>query len=122
LQVSTPARRAQVGAPSATPSSNKTEEAKEPSSEYTQNSYFITCDDIRVKVLANKAVNGESDPWKKAVRIEKWVNLNMKVTSGEALAPPAHVARTLRGDCTEFAMLTAAMCRAQGIPSRTAVG
>jgi transglutaminase-like putative cysteine protease len=122
LHVSTPARRASVLAPSEGASNSKTDEAKEPSSEYTQNSYFITCDDTRVKMLASKAVNGESDPWKKALRIEKWVNLNMKVTSDEALAPADHVARTLRGDCTEFAMLTAAMCRAQGIPSRTAVG
>ena len=46
----------------------------------------------------------------------------MKVTSDEVLAPADHVARTLRGDCTEFAMLMAAMCRAEGIPSRTAIG
>lgn len=90
--------------------------------EYTQSSYFITSDDTRVKNLARTAVAGEMDPWKKAQRIEKWVNLNMKVTSDEALAPADHVARTLRGDCTEFAMLTAAMCRAEGIPSRTSVG
>jgi transglutaminase-like putative cysteine protease len=46
----------------------------------------------------------------------------MTVTSDEALAPADHVARTLQGDCTEYAMLTAAMCRAEGIPSRTAIG
>jgi hypothetical protein len=32
------------------------------------------------------------------------------------------VARTLEGDCTEFSMLAAAMCRAVGVPSRTALG
>jgi transglutaminase-like putative cysteine protease len=100
----------------------KGEETKEPPSEYTQSSYFITCDDARVRTLAQRAVGGETDPWKKALRIEKWVNLNMKTTSDEALAPADHVARTLRGDCTEFAMLTAAMCRAESLPSRTAVG
>jgi transglutaminase-like putative cysteine protease len=97
-------------------------DVSEPDTEFTQNSYFITSDDSRVKDLARKAAADESDPWKKALRIEKWVHANMKVTSDEALAPADHVARTLRGDCTEFAMLTAAMCRAQGIPSRTAVG
>src|SRR5262249_30528823 len=64
----------------------------------------------------------EKDAWRKALAIEKWVFRNMKATSYEALASADHVARTLEGDCTEFAMLTAAMCRAQGIPSRTAVG
>jgi transglutaminase-like putative cysteine protease len=46
----------------------------------------------------------------------------MESTNDEALATADHVAKTLRGDCTEYAMLTAAMCRAVGIPSRTAVG
>jgi transglutaminase-like putative cysteine protease len=56
------------------------------------------------------------------LRIERWVHANMKVTADEALATADHVARTLEGDCTEFAMLTAAMCRAEGVPSRTAIG
>lgn len=95
---------------------------KTASAEYTQSSYFITSDDTRVKNLARLAVAGEIDPWKKALRVEKWVHGNMRVTGDEALAPADHVARTLHGDCTEFAMLMAAMCRAEGIPSRTAVG
>ena len=40
----------------------------------------------------------------------------------EAMAPADHVAKTRSGDCTEYAMLAAAMCRAQGVPSRTAIG
>jgi transglutaminase/protease-like cytokinesis protein 3 len=32
------------------------------------------------------------------------------------------VARTLSGDCTEHAVLTAAMCRSEGIPARVATG
>src|ERR1035438_249253 len=46
----------------------------------------------------------------------------MKVTPDEALAPADHVARTLEGDCTEYSMLAAAMCRAVDVPSRTAIG
>jgi predicted transglutaminase-like cysteine proteinase len=96
--------------------------AKEPGAEYTQNSYFIACDDAKVKEHARAAVGAEKDAWKKALRIEKWVNLRMKSANHEALATADHVARTLTGDCTEYAMLTAAMCRAEGVPSRTAVG
>lgn len=95
---------------------------KEPGAEFTQSSYFINCNDSMVKAHSKKAVGTEQDSWKKALRIEKWVHDHMKVVSHEALAPADHVARTLSGDCTEFAMLTAAMCRAEGIPSRTAVG
>ncbi|HYT92038.1 MAG TPA: transglutaminase-like domain-containing protein [Gemmataceae bacterium] len=90
--------------------------------EFTQSSYFITSDDSKVKEHARRAVGSERDAWKKALRIEKWVHEHMKATNVEALATADHVARTLEGDCTEYAMLTAAMCRAEGVPSRTAIG
>jgi hypothetical protein len=95
---------------------------KEPAAEFLQSSYFINSADAKVKELARKAVGAETDPWKKALRIERWVHDNMKVTAYEALATADHVARTLEGDCTEYSMLTAAMCRAEGVPSRTAIG
>jgi hypothetical protein len=90
--------------------------------EFTQSSYFITSADAKVKELARKAVGKEKDPWRKALAIERWVNQNMRGTNQEALAPADEVARTLEGDCTEYAMLMAAMCRAEGVPSRTAIG
>jgi hypothetical protein len=90
--------------------------------EFTQSSYFITSDDVKVKELARKAVGQESDPWRKALLIEKWVNANMHSTNDESLSPASRVARTLQGDCTEYAMLMAAMCRAEGVPSKTAIG
>jgi transglutaminase-like putative cysteine protease len=93
-----------------------------PGDEFTQSSYFITSSDPKVRELAHTAVKTEKDPWKKALLIEKWVNANMRGTNAEALAPADHVARTLEGDCTEYAMLMAAMCRAEGIPSKTAIG
>ncbi len=46
----------------------------------------------------------------------------MTSENDQALAPADQVARTLKGDCTEYAMLTAAMCRAAGVPSKTALG
>jgi hypothetical protein len=90
--------------------------------EFTQSSYFINCTDARVKAHARRAVGKETDAWQKALRIEHWVHDHMTSTNDEALATADHVARTLQGDCTEYAMLTAAMCRAEGVPSRTAIG
>src|SRR5205085_5194550 len=88
-----------------------------------QSNFFITSDDDRVKQHAKIAAAGETDPWRKAQRIEKWVHENMKVQNfSEAMAPASEVARTLTGDCTEYAMLAAAMCRSAGVPSRTAIG
>jgi transglutaminase-like putative cysteine protease len=95
---------------------------KGPGVEFTESSYFITSADKQVRRHAAEAVGVETDPWRKALRIERWVHNHMKGTNDQALAPADHVAKTLQGDCTEYAMLTAAMCRAEGIASRTAVG
>jgi hypothetical protein len=98
------------------------EGAKEPGEEFRKSCYFINSDDARVKEHARAAVGSEKDPWKKALRIEKWVHQHMSFQNDEALATADEAARTLKGDCSEFAMLTAAMCRAEGVPSRTAMG
>src|SRR5207247_10702786 len=90
--------------------------------EFLQSCYFITSDDAKVKELARRAVGKETAAFKKALLIEKWVHTNMRGTSAEALAPASEVARTLEGDCTEYAMMMAAMCRAEGVPSKTAIG
>jgi hypothetical protein len=97
--------------------------AVEPGPEFTTNNFFITCDDNLVRQHAAKAVGVETDPWRKALRIENWVHDNMKVQNfANAMAPADEVAKTLTGDCTEYSMLAAAMCRAAGVPSRTAIG
>jgi hypothetical protein len=96
---------------------------KGPGAEFLLSNYFITSDDPRVKQHAAAAVGQEADPWRRALMIERWVNQNMNVLNfSEAMAPASHVAQTLEGDCTEYAMLAAAMCRAVGVPSRTAIG
>jgi transglutaminase-like putative cysteine protease len=97
-------------------------EEKRIGDEFTMSSYFINSADAQVKAHARRAVGNETDPWKKALRIERWVHDHMTSTNDEALATADHVARTLQGDCTEYAMLAAAMCRAEGVPSRTAIG
>ena len=40
----------------------------------------------------------------------------------QAFATAAEVARSLEGDCTEHAVLLAALCRARKIPARVAFG
>ena len=40
----------------------------------------------------------------------------------QAFATATEVAKSRRGDCTEFAVLTAAIARAAGIPARVAIG
>ena len=62
-------------------------------------------------------------PWDMAVRIEHWVFANIRDKNFKvAFAPANEVAENLSGDCTEHAVLAAAMSRAVGIPSRVAIG
>jgi transglutaminase-like putative cysteine protease len=90
---------------------------------YLQPNAMITSNDARVRDLTRKAVGSSTDPWEKAKKIEQYVadsirDKNFRV----AFAPASEVAQNLEGDCTEHGVLTAAMCRAAGVPARVAVG
>jgi len=75
-----------------------------------------------VKAHAREAVGNEADPLRKARAIEAWVHEHMHGDNQVTFSTAGQVAKDLRGDCRQHAMLTAAMCRAAGVPSRTAVG
>ena len=84
---------------------------------------MIDSEDEKVQRLAKRAIGNSRDPWDKAVKIEHWVFQNIRDKNfATAFAPASEVARNLTGDCSEHAVLAAAMCRAVGIPSRVAVG
>jgi transglutaminase-like putative cysteine protease len=90
--------------------------------EFLESSYFLDSADARVKRLAARIVGSEADPLAKARKVEKWVNENMRPSSAIGFATASQVCRDLQGDCRQHAMLTAALCRAVGVPARTAVG
>jgi transglutaminase-like putative cysteine protease len=97
-----------------------------PGEEFTKSNYFINWDNDGVKAhaaTAVKALPATATDWEKAVAVERWVKANMKAFEfSQAMATADNVAKTLSGDCTEYAMLSAAMCRALGVPSRTVLG
>jgi transglutaminase-like putative cysteine protease len=91
--------------------------------QYLKPNAYINSEDKLVVDHATKATAGINDPWQKAVAIEHWVFQNMKKKNFEtAFAPASEVARDLEGDCSEHSVLTAAMCRAAGLPSRVVSG
>jgi transglutaminase-like putative cysteine protease len=90
--------------------------------EFLESCHFINCDDARVKELAHRAAGEENDPWAKARRLERWVKQNMRQDNTVPLGPAGDVARQLCGDCRQYALLTAALCRAEDVPARIAVG
>lgn len=91
--------------------------------EYLQPSAYINSEDPRVEALSRQAVGNLQDPWQKAAAISTWVWKNMKTKNfSVAFANAKDTARDLTGDCTEHSVLTAAMCRAAGIPTRVVIG
>ncbi|HEX4149498.1 MAG TPA: transglutaminase domain-containing protein, partial [Pirellulales bacterium] len=84
---------------------------------------LIQSDDSRVQELAREAVGDATDPWQVATRLEAYVHRAVKNKNfSQALGSAAEVARSGEGDCTEHAVLLAAMARARGIPARVALG
>jgi len=90
--------------------------------EYLRPNALINSDNPRVMALARRAVGTAVDPWAKAQSINKWVAQNLRKNFETPFASAEEVARTLQGDCTEHGVLTAAMCRAEGVPARVVVG
>jgi hypothetical protein len=91
-------------------------------SQYLQPNALVSSDDSRVQALARRATRGAVDPWEKAQSINRWVFENMRENFKVAFASANEVARDLSGDCTEHSVLAAAMCRAEGVPARVAIG
>ena len=100
--------------------------AANPGAEYLSDSFFIDWDNDAVKALAKQAtanLPANAAAWERAKAVELWVNRNMKASEySQAMATCQATAKALTGDCTEYAMLAAGMCRAVGVPSRTALG
>lgn len=94
-----------------------------PGPEFLQASEFLQVDDKNVQRHANAAAGKLTDPAQIAKAMERYVRDKLdKKNFSTALASAAEVAENLEGDCTEHAVLLAAMLRARHIPSRVAVG
>lgn len=91
--------------------------------EATKPTRFLQSDNEQIVALARKAVGNAKDAAQAAGRIESFVAQyisNKSMSVGYASA--AEVVESRQGDCSEFAVLTAAMCRAVGIPAQVVVG
>jgi len=91
--------------------------------EATKPTRFLQSEHEEVIDLARRAIGDTEDAAEAARRIEAFVGEyveNRSLSVGYASA--AEVAASRQGDCSEFAVLTAAMCRAVGIPARVIVG
>lgn len=86
-------------------------------------SSMIQSDADEIVKIAKEVVGDTTNAWEAAQKLERWVFENMtqknfSVAFGSAL----EACRTREGDCTEHAVLLAALCRAAGIPARVVMG
>jgi len=84
---------------------------------------YVQSNDPEIVKLAKAAINGATDAAEAAKKIEKFVydyidEKNLAV----GYATASEVALSKQGDCSEHAVLTAALCQAAGIPAQVVVG
>ena len=94
-----------------------------PDAVYTECSSMARCDDPEIAKLARDAAPADAAPADFAVRAEQAVHrwLTRKNMSTN-LATASEVVRSREGDCTEHAVLLAAVLRARQVPARVALG
>jgi hypothetical protein len=90
---------------------------------YLRPNAWVRSDDAAVLKIAAKGLSAERPLPKRMHRLEDLVRQNMRRDADYVgYADAAEALRTGKGDCTEFAVLLAALARAQGIPARVVVG
>lgn len=93
------------------------------SAEYLTANRYLQTQDVRVIEHARRAAGNQLDPWRISLAMERYVFEKLKQKNfSTALATAADVAKNLEGDCTEHAVLLAAMLRTRKIPSRLVGG
>ncbi|HEY2882897.1 MAG TPA: transglutaminase-like domain-containing protein [Pirellulales bacterium] len=110
-----------LGTPNSDAGSSKT--ARQPTEQDRAPNNLVQSDDEKVVAMARSVVPDETDPAKLAPALEKFVKQTIKLKDfSQAFATAAEVARLPEGDCTEHAVLLAALARARNIPARVAIG
>jgi hypothetical protein len=93
------------------------------SPQYTMANSILQIDDPRVEAMAREGRGDAANPADAALALERYVNREVREKNfSQGFATAAEVAASREGDCTEHAVLLAALARACGIPSRVAIG
>lgn len=84
---------------------------------------LIQSDDPAIVALVPKAAGKAREPAEVAIALEQYVDRHFTEKNYKTpLASASEVVETHAGDCTEHAVLLAALARASGIPARVAIG
>lgn len=90
---------------------------------YTTASRWITSDHEDLRRMGIVAAGGTSIPLEKCRRLTRHVWKQMRLSPfSTSLQPASAIIKTMRGDCTEHAVLLSTLMRSEGVPSRVVVG
>jgi transglutaminase-like putative cysteine protease len=91
--------------------------------EHLRASPIVDIDDKRIKRHARKAVKGADTPAEKADALRRYVTDFVETKNMDVgFASASEVIRNRKGDCSEHAVLLAALARAAGLPARGVSG
>jgi hypothetical protein len=83
--------------------------------------FYVESNDEKIVQLSEK-LKVKNSAWQTAINIKNWVYGNILMTFKTGFGSALQTLNSGEGDCTEHALLTAALCRANGIPTRAAIG
>ncbi|KFE64190.1 Transglutaminase-like superfamily domain protein [Hyalangium minutum] len=90
--------------------------------ENLKSTIIVESDNAEIRKLAKKLTGTEKDAYAVAKKIVGWVATNLEKDYGASADRASDVLRQKKGDCTEHSLLTVALLRAAGIPSRRVDG
>ncbi|MEJ7590333.1 MAG: transglutaminase-like domain-containing protein [Planctomycetaceae bacterium] len=94
-----------------------------PDRRFTDSSRWINSKDDSIRRMAVIAGGAVTDPHEKCKRLTSYINSHLRPSSfSTSLRPASDVVKSREGDCTEYAVLLAALMRSEGVPARVAVG
>jgi transglutaminase-like putative cysteine protease len=90
---------------------------------YLASNAFLILEDTLLTGTAARIARGQTDPGLVTESIYRWVTENFRFQLGAVLfGTSREILRDLTGDCSEAAVLTAALLRSRGVPARLALG
>ncbi|MCW5941396.1 MAG: transglutaminase domain-containing protein [Fimbriimonadaceae bacterium] len=98
-------------------------EAKRQKPAWTKATTHVPADDPKMVALARDIVRGETDTLAAAIRVRDWVFEHMRPNAGIGVVRDAReVLATKEGVCRDYAILSATLMRAAGVPTRLVAG
>lgn len=90
---------------------------------YLSSNAFLILEDTLLSGTAARIAGTEMDPLRVTEAVYRWVTDRFRFKLGAVLfGTSSGILRDLTGDCSEAAVLTAALLRARGVPARVALG